>query len=119
VIESGKLGQTYNVGGGNQPSNIDIVKELCANLDELRPASSPYASLITYVPDRPGHDRRYAMDITRISTELGWRPRHDLASGLRETVLWYLNHMDWVETILSENDYQMWLEKNYVGRGEK
>jgi dTDP-glucose 4,6-dehydratase len=119
ALERGRPGETYNVGGGNQPYNIDLVKALCAILDELRPAAKPYASLITSVPDRPGHDRRYAMDITKIREELGWTPKHDIESGLRETVKWYLTHTDWVEAILKEKDYQTWLEKNYQQRGEK
>lgn len=119
VLEKGRLGETYNAGGGNQPYNIDLVKELCAILDELQPAAQPYASLIVSVPDRPGHDRRYAMDITKIRAELGWTPKHDLESGLRATVKWYLKHEDWVQAILKEKDYQAWLEKNYQRRGEK
>ena len=86
MIEKGRRGETYNVGGGNQPYNIDLVREVCALLDELQPAKEPYASLITHVADRPGHDRRYAMDITRIRAELGWLPNHDIERGLRATV---------------------------------
>jgi dTDP-glucose 4,6-dehydratase len=117
VLKKGTPGETYNVGGGNQPYNLDLVKEICAILDALKPDSAPYAALITHVPDRPGHDRRYAMDITKISRELGWQPRHDIGSGLRETVLWYLGHGTWVEAIMRENDYQQWLDRNYARRG--
>jgi len=119
VIEEGKLGETYNIGGGNQPYNIDLVKEICAILDEMKPAKKPYASLIKLVPDRPGHDRRYAMDITKIRNELAWLPKYDIESGLRETVKWYLENEDWVQAVMKENDYKTWLEKNYVRRGGK
>jgi dTDP-glucose 4,6-dehydratase len=115
----GKSGETYNIGGGNQPYNIDLVKEICAVLDELRPASVSYATLITHVTDRPGHDRRYAMDISKIRAELGWLPKHDIENGLRETVAWYLANLDWVAKISQENDFQDWMNKNYVQRGEK
>ena len=119
VIEKGRLGETYNVGGGNQPYNIDLVKEMCAVLDDLRPVEKSYSSLITYVPDRPGHDRRYAMDITKIRNELGWLPKHEIESGLRETVKWYLDNSDWVKTIMMQDGYGTWLNKNYAKRGEK
>jgi dTDP-glucose 4,6-dehydratase len=119
VIEKGRLGETYNVGGGNQPYNIDLVKEICAILDDLKPTGKPYASLITHVPDRPGHDRRYAMDITKIRNELGWLPKHDIEGGLRETVNWYLQNPDWIQAIVKDNNYLGWLEKNYMQRGEK
>jgi dTDP-glucose 4,6-dehydratase len=119
VAKDGRLGETYNVGGGNQPYNIDLVKEICAILDELHPASAPHDRLITHVPDRPGHDRRYAMDITKIRAELGWVPHHDIESGLHETVKWYLEHPEWVKAILEQNDYQGWLDKNYTERGAK
>jgi len=119
VIEKGKPGETYNVGGGNQPYNIDLVKEMCAVLDELHPAGKSYSSLITHVPDRPGHDRRYAMDITKIRNDLGWLPKHEIESGLRETVKWYLGNSDWVKTIMSQDGYGSWLDKNYANRGGK
>jgi len=119
ILTDGKLGETYNIGGGNQPYNIDLVKEICAVLDELRPASVSYATLITHVTDRPGHDRRYAMDISKIRAELGWLPKYDIESGLRETVEWYLANLDWVAKISQENDFQDWMDKNYAQRGEK
>jgi dTDP-glucose 4,6-dehydratase len=104
------LGETYNVGGNNQLTNLQIVRRLCAILDELRPNSPyvPHASMIRYVADRPGHDRRYAMDITKINNHLGWQPRKSLESGLRKTVEWYLDHLDWVNAV-RKRDYQQWL----------
>jgi dTDP-glucose 4,6-dehydratase len=119
VLGTGKIGETYNVGGGNQPCNIDIVYEICALLDELHPETGPHARLITHVPDRPGHDRRYAMNISKIRSELGWEPRHDIKSGLRATVLWYLENQPWVEAVYQQNDYKNWLDKNYRERGVK
>ncbi len=116
VIETGNEGETYNIGGGNQPHNIELVKEICAILDELQPAGQPHAGLIEYVPDRPGHDRRYAMDITKIRSQLGWRPKHDIENGLRETVKWYLDHSEWVQAIQGKTDFGDWLEKNYANR---
>jgi dTDP-glucose 4,6-dehydratase len=117
VLKNGRPGETYNIGGGNQPFNIDLVHELCSILDELKPVSGLYKDLITYVPDRPGHDRRYAMDITKIRNELGWAPKHDIETGLRETVKWYLDHMDWVEVIMKQAGFGDWLEQNYARRG--
>jgi len=116
VLERGRMGETYNIGGGNQPFNIDLVNKLCTLLDELHPVTGPHARLITHVPDRPGHDRRYAMGITKIKSELGWTPRHDLESGLRATVEWYLSHPEWVKAVLEQNDYRTWLDKNYSRR---
>jgi dTDP-glucose 4,6-dehydratase len=116
VARDGKAGETYNVGGGNQPYNIDLVTEICSVLDELRPEAAPHAALMTHVTDRPGHDRRYAMDITKIRRELGWMPRHDIESGLRETVNWYLDNIEWVKTIFEQEGYGDWLEKNYEKR---
>lgn len=119
VLEKGRTGETYNVGGENQPTNLEIVRRICQILDQLHPSGSPHENLITRVPDRPGHDRRYAMDITRIKNELGWRPLHALESGLKATVEWYLSHPQWVENILQQNNYASWLEKNYSKRGNK
>ena len=96
--------------------NIDLVNEICAILDDLQPASVSYATLITHVTDRPGHDRRYAMDISKIKAELDWKPRHDIESGLHETVEWYLANLDWVAKISKKNDFQDWMEKNYSER---
>jgi dTDP-glucose 4,6-dehydratase len=116
ILKQGKAGETYNVGGGNQPYNIDLVREICSILDELRPGSAAHAALMTHVPDRPGHDRRYAVDSTKIRTELGWTPRHDLQSGLRETIHWYLDNPEWVQAILAQDGYGDWLKKNYAKR---
>lgn len=120
VLRRGRVGESYNVGGNCQPTNLEIVDILCDILDELQPASpfTPHSKLKQFVADRPGHDRRYAMNTARISRELGWQPAHDLRSGLLKTVRWYLDHPGWVETIRSQKDYQLWLEKNYTGRVE-
>jgi dTDP-glucose 4,6-dehydratase len=119
VLQQGRLGQTYNIGGDNQPTNLELVRQLCLLLDEYLPKSphTPHESLITFVKDRPGHDRRYAMDIRKIQHELDWSPRDDLASGLQKTVLWYLKNEDWVSSIRAGSEYSEWLERNYERRG--
>ncbi|WP_306113048.1 MULTISPECIES: dTDP-glucose 4,6-dehydratase [unclassified Roseovarius] len=101
VLQKGELGRSYNIGGENEAKNIDIVKMICAILDEKRPAAAPYAEQITYVTDRPGHDLRYAIDPTRIATELGWRPSVTLEQGLEKTVEWYLENEDWWRALQS------------------
>lgn len=118
VLKHGSNGRTYNIGGGNQPANLTIVEMICGILDEMLPKSQykPHKSLIQFVKDRPGHDRRYAMNIERIHRELGWQPRHDLDKGLRQTVAWYLSHPDWVAGIRQQQEYQGWLTKNYHSR---
>jgi len=120
VLKRGRMGETYNIGGNNQPTNLQIVHTICDLLDDLAPESPyrPHRNLIRFVKDRPGHDRRYAMDIRKIQSELGWQPRESLESGLRKTVLWYLNNLNWVSAILQRLDFQQWLENNYAGRGE-
>lgn len=113
VLARGHAGQTYNVGGWNEQANIDIVRQICALLDELKPdPAGPYARLITHVADRPGHDRRYAIDARRIEAELGWRPAETFASGLRRTVQWYLEHADWVREVQS-GAYREWIARQY------
>jgi dTDP-glucose 4,6-dehydratase len=118
IVQKGKLGESYNIGGGNQPPNIEIVKTICQILDEKGLPNKPHEQLITYVKDRPGHDRRYAMNIEKIKRELGWEPKHDLTKGLKDTVEWYLGHTDWLNAIIKEKDYQHWLELNYQQRGK-
>ncbi len=118
VLRKGKAGETYNIGGANQPPNLSIVEEICDLVDELRPdpALTPRRKLIKFVKDRPGHDRRYAMDITKIGRELDWTPRHSLTSGLRATVEWYLTHPEWIAANHKKQEYQDWLNKNYDKR---
>ena len=117
IIQNGSVGESYNIGGGNQPPNIEIVKKICGIFDERDLPNTPHEKLITYVKDRPGHDRRYAMNIEKIHQELGWEPKHDLANGLRDTVDWYLDNTDWLNAIIKEKDYQQWVEINYQQRG--
>jgi dTDP-glucose 4,6-dehydratase len=113
VLAGGRLGETYNIGGWNEKANIDIVKTVCALLDELRPsAEGSYARLITYVKDRPGHDRRYAIDARKIERELGWRPAETFETGIRKTVQWYLDHPDWVARVQS-GAYRDWVNQQY------
>lgn len=121
VLKHGAVGETYNIGGNNQPANIEIVHKICDILDVLVPQENgdSYRSLIQHVADRPGHDRRYAMDIRKIQQELGWLPRESIDSGLRKTIEWYLSHPEWVAAIRARGGYQSWLEKNYANRGGK
>jgi dTDP-glucose 4,6-dehydratase len=116
VLAQGRLGETYNVGGWNEMPNIEIVHVLCDLLDELRPGrEGSYRRLITYVQDRPGHDRRYAIDARKIERELGWRPAETFRTGIRKTVQWYLENQAWVQHVQS-GEYQGWIEKNYMER---
>lgn len=117
VLEAGRVGETYNVGGWNEKPNIDIVKTICRLLDELRPRSDgkSYATQISYVTDRPGHDRRYAIDARKIEQELGWRPAETFETGIRKSVEWYLQNPDWVEQIQS-GAYRDWVDANYADR---
>ena len=113
VLENGKIGETYNVGGHNERNNVTIVKTICAILDEMRPhPDGSYSKLITFVKDRPGHDRRYAIDSTKLQTQLGWKPKECFETGIRKTVQWYLDHQDWVRNVQS-GAYREWTAKQY------
>ena len=115
VLARGRLGETYNIGGWNEKPNIDIVRTVCALLDEMKPdAAGPYERLITYVKDRPGHDRRYAIDARKIERELRWRPAETFDTGIRKTVRWYLDNQPWVQDVLS-GGYRDWVSKQYGG----
>ena len=117
VLEAGRLGEVYNVGGWNERPNIEIVQRVCALLDEMRPRvdGRSYVEQVTYVTDRPGHDRRYAIDAGKIERELGWRPAETFETGIRKTVAWYLENQGWVANVLS-GGYREWLQKNYSDR---
>jgi dTDP-glucose 4,6-dehydratase len=116
VLEAGRVGETYNVGGWNEKPNLEIVHTVCALLDELRPraAGGSYREQITFVKDRPGHDRRYAIDARRIERELGWKPAETFETGIRKTVQWYLAHGDWVQRVQS-GAYREWIATQYAG----
>jgi dTDP-glucose 4,6-dehydratase len=117
ILASGKPGETYNIGGGSERRNIDVVRALCEILDEARPRTAgSYAKQIRFVKDRPGHDRRYAIDGAKLRAELGWTPAETFESGLKKTVQWYLDHADWVEEVTS-GAYRTWMEINYARRG--
>ncbi|WEJ71894.1 dTDP-glucose 4,6-dehydratase [Pseudomonas sp. PSE14] len=115
VLEGGKPGETYNVGGWNEKANIDVVHTLCDILDQERPRldGQSYRTQITFVKDRPGHDRRYAIDASRLERELGWRPAETFETGIRKTVHWYLNNQDWVNNVTS-GSYREWVGKQYA-----
>jgi dTDP-glucose 4,6-dehydratase len=114
VLANGKLGETYNIGGWNEKANIDVVKTICRILDELKPRADgkSYAEQITFVKDRPGHDRRYAIDASKVERELGWRPAETFDTGIRKTVQWYLDNPVWIEGVVS-GSYRDWLQKHY------
>ena len=113
VLAGGRVGETYNIGGWNEQANLDIVHTVCALLDELRPdTAGPYARLITFVADRPGHDRRYAIDARKIERELGWRPAETFETGIRKTVQWYLDNSQWTADVQS-GAYRAWVDKQY------
>ena len=117
VLEKGRVGETYNIGGGAEMTNIDLIRKLCTLLDAARPSGKgAYTSLISYVKDRPGHDRRYAIDSSKIRTELGWEPKESFDSGLKKTVDWYISHQEWVEDIAT-GGYRNWIDRNYAARG--
>ncbi len=116
VLEAGRPGEVYNIGGHNEKPNIEIVKTICALVDEARPdPAGSRERLITYVKDRPGHDRRYAINADKIDSELGWKPAETFESGIRKTIHWYLDHQDWVGAVLS-GAYRDWIATNYAGR---
>ncbi len=115
VLEGGRVGETYNIGGLNEMSNIDVVSTVCRIMDELHAADQPHAELITYVTDRPGHDRRYAIDCSKVDRELGWKPRESFATGIRKTVEWYLANREWAREITS-GEYRGWISLNYAAR---
>lgn len=120
VLKSNRVGETYNIGGNNQPTNLEVIQTICKIMDERLPDSPhyPHEQLIAFVTDRPGHDRRYAMDIRKIASQLNWQPHQSLATGLQQTVDWYLNHPDWIAAIRERRDYSEWLDINYSKRGK-
>ena len=115
VLEAGRVGEVYNIGGCNEKTNLDVVNTLCAMLDERHPESpvTPHAGLIAFVRDRPGHDRRYAIDARKIERELGWTPGETFESGIRKTVAWYLDNSDWVQHV-TNGEYRNWVSRNYA-----
>jgi len=116
VLARGRIGETYNIGGWNEKPNIEIVRTICRLLDEMQPdPAGSYSRLITHVTDRPGHDRRYAIDARKIERELGWKPAETFESGIRKTVQWYLEHPDWVANVQS-GSYRDWVGQNYGSR---
>jgi dTDP-glucose 4,6-dehydratase len=115
VLAGGRVGEVYNVGGLSEKANIDVVHMLCSIMDELHPEGAPHSKLITYVKDRPGHDRRYAVDCGKLQSELSWKPAENFEGGIRKTVEWYLANLPWAEEITSGN-YRRWIEQNYATR---
>lgn len=116
VLNNGVPGETYNIGGNSEKTNLEVVSAVCAILDELRPDGAPHARLISFVKDRPGHDRRYAINAEKIRRELAWEPEERFETGLRKTVQWYLDNMNWVEQIVN-GSYRDWVNTNYSDRG--
>jgi len=118
ILKNGEIGETYNIGGGNQPCNYEIVEIICEIMDREFPDSNyrPHNNLIKYITDRPGHDRRYAMDHTKITHEIGWEPKVGLREGLEKTVGWYINNPGWIKSICEEKNIDVWLQKNYDNR---
>jgi dTDP-glucose 4,6-dehydratase len=118
VLEKGRVGETYNVGGDSENANIDVVATICSIMDEVHLEGAPHNRLITFVKDRPGHDRRYAVDASKIKRELGWRQRETFSTGIRRTVEWYLSNSVWIQEVTS-GDYRKWIAANYEARGAK
>ncbi|EKA7352871.1 dTDP-glucose 4,6-dehydratase [Vibrio vulnificus] len=112
VVLNGVVGETYNIGGHNEKQNLEVVQTICKILDRLVPKATPYAEQITYVKDRPGHDRRYAIDADKIERELGWKPQESFESGIEKTVRWYLDNQEWVKNVQS-GEYQQWVDQQY------
>ncbi len=112
ALAKGRLGETYNIGGNSEKTNLEVVHAVCAILDELHPAGAPHNKLITYVKDRPGHDQRYAINAEKIRRELGWEPQERFEKGLRKTVEWYLSHHEWVDAVQS-GEYRKWVDTQY------
>jgi len=114
VLQGGRIGETYNIGGWNEKANIDVVKLICARLDTLKPRTDgkPYADQIAYVTDRPGHDRRYAIDARKVERELGWKPSETFETGIQKTIQWYLDNPEWVVHV-SSGEYRQWVDKQY------
>ena len=119
VLAAGRVGETYNVGGRNERTNLEVVNVVCGLLDELKPRADgkSYSTQISFVKDRPGHDQRYAIDATKLETELGWRAAENFESGIRKTVIWYLNNQDWVQSVTS-GEYRKWMDTQYAGNHE-
>jgi len=117
ALAKGRPGETYNIGGNSEKTNLEVVHAVCAILDELHPAGAPHGKLITFVQDRAGHDWRYAINAAKIKQELGWEPAKTFAAGLRETVQWYLGHGDWVNNVTS-GEYRKWVDLNYGKRSQ-
>ena len=115
ALAKGKPGETYNIGGNSEKTNLEVVHAVCTILNELHPAGAPHAKLITYVKDRPGHDQRYAINAEKIRRELGWEPQERFEKGLRKTVEWYLMNGDWIQNVVS-GDYRKWVDLNYAAR---
>jgi dTDP-glucose 4,6-dehydratase len=120
VLEGGQPSETYLIGGNNQPANLELVRKICELLDSMAPDSphQPHSQMIQFVPDRPGHDRRYEIDDRNLRDTLGWAPKHDLEEGLRKTIRWYLDHREWLESIQRRPSYAEWIHLNYEAREE-
>lgn len=115
VLAKGKAGETYNIGGNNEITNLELVQIICQILDDRQPATDrlSYSTLITHIQDRPGHDRRYAIDASKMAKQLGWQPKESFKTGITKTIDWYLNHLAWIETIKMNDHYQDWIKTNY------